>query len=291
MSENMKSPEEAKTVHKNPLASWFRQPKIYVKLPSKGKFYTAQALDRSSNEEYAVYAMTAKDELMFKTPDALVSGQSTVEVIQSCVPAIKNAWEMPAIDLDFLLMAIRIATYGDMMEVGSNCPHCEAENSYELNLNDFIGRYSNFDYADTINVEPLTVHIRPYNYKEMTKIGVRGMEEQKIFSIVNDDSIPDEEKLERFGKSFVRITELTVDIIANCITKIETPNGPSTDKVQIKEFINNCPKELFEKISDHVTKMKEQVELKPQQVKCSECEKEYEMPITMDQSNFFAVRS
>jgi hypothetical protein len=125
----------------------------------------------------------------------------------------------------------------------------------------------------------------------MTRIGIRGMEEQKIFNIVNDDTMSDEEKLDRFGKSFVRITELTVDIVSDCITKIETPNGPTSDRAQIKEFINNCPKELFEKISDHVTKIKDQVELKPQQVKCSECEKDYEMPITMDQSNFFAVRS
>jgi hypothetical protein len=70
---------------KNPLANWFRQPKIYVNLPSKGKFYPAGSLDHSSTEEYAVYAMTAKDELMFKTPDAMISGQSTVEVIKSRV--------------------------------------------------------------------------------------------------------------------------------------------------------------------------------------------------------------
>jgi hypothetical protein len=34
--------------------------------------------------------MTAKDELMFKTPDALLNGQSTVEVVKSCIPAIQD---------------------------------------------------------------------------------------------------------------------------------------------------------------------------------------------------------
>ena len=66
---------------KNPLANWFRQPKIYVKLPSQGRFYPDGTLDVSTTEEYPVYSMTAKDELMFKTPDALITGQASVEVI------------------------------------------------------------------------------------------------------------------------------------------------------------------------------------------------------------------
>ena len=79
----------------NPLTQYFRQPKIWIKLPSGGKFYPNNALDHSANDEYPVFAMTAKDELLFKTPDALLSGQSTVEVIKSCIPAIREPWMMP----------------------------------------------------------------------------------------------------------------------------------------------------------------------------------------------------
>ena len=88
----------------NPLKKYFRQPKIFVKLPSQGDYYPAGALDKSTTGEYAVYAMTAKDELLFKTPDALLSGQSTVELIKSCIPAITNPWAMPNIDLDFMIL-------------------------------------------------------------------------------------------------------------------------------------------------------------------------------------------
>jgi hypothetical protein len=34
---------------KNPLTSFYRQPKIYVKLPSKGEFYPPGSLDVSAN--------------------------------------------------------------------------------------------------------------------------------------------------------------------------------------------------------------------------------------------------
>lgn len=288
MSENANPVSQEK---KNPLSAWFRQPKIYVKLPSKGKFYAPGSLDTSANEEYPVYAMTAKDELLFKTPDALLTGQSTVEVIKSCIPAIRDPWQMPSIDLDFCLIAIRIATYGEKMEVGANCPHCDEENAYDLDLSMWLGQFSTFNYIDTIPVDPLVVHIRPYTYQEVTKTSIKTIEQQKIFNVINDATLSDEQKLEQFGKSFVKLTELTVDIIADCISSIDTPDGTSTDKAQIKEFINNCSKDVFDQISKHVTALKDQIDLTLKDTKCSSCGETFDMPVTMDQSNFFAVRS
>jgi hypothetical protein len=110
---------------KTMLSNWYRQPKIYIRLPSKGEYYAKDALDISTTGDYAVYAMTAKDELMFKTPDALLNGQSTVEVLKSCIPAIQDPWKMPSIDVDAALVAVRIATYGEKMEVSTNCPSCK----------------------------------------------------------------------------------------------------------------------------------------------------------------------
>jgi bacterioferritin-associated ferredoxin len=276
---------------KNPLSSFYRQPKIYVRLPSKGKFYEPGSLDLSENGEYPVYAMTAKDELLFKTPDALLNGTSTVELIKSCIPAILNPWVMPNIDLDFALIAIRIATYGDKMDVGTNCPHCDAENSYDMDLTAWLDIFNNFIYNTDIAVDPLTVHVRPYTYKEVTKTALKSMEQQRIFQVINDDTLSDEIKLEKFGASFLKLTELTVDVIADCITAIDTPDGSVSDKAMIKEFIANCSKDIFQKIQDHVVQMKELIEFKAQNVTCGECSKPFSLPVTMDQSNFFAVKS
>jgi len=276
---------------KNPLINFYRQPKIYVRLPSKGKFYEPGSLDLSENGEYPVYAMTAKDELLFKTPDALLNGTSTVELIKSCIPAILNPWVMPNIDLDFALIAIRIATYGDKMDVGTNCPHCDAENSYDMDLTAWLDIFNNFIYNTDIVVDPLTVHVRPYTYKEVTKTALKSMEQQRIFQVINDDSLSDETKLEKFGASFLKLTELTVDVIADCITAIDTPDGSVSDKTMIKEFISNCSKDIFQKIQDHVVQMKELIEFKAQNVTCGECSKPFSLPVTMDQSNFFAVKS
>ena len=94
----------------NPLRQYFRQPAIYIKLPSQGKYYPPGTLNSSVTGEYPVYPMTAIDEITYRTPDAMFNGQATVNVIQSCVPDIKDAWQMQAIDMDTVLVAIRIAS-------------------------------------------------------------------------------------------------------------------------------------------------------------------------------------
>lgn len=275
----------------NPLQNYFRQPKIYIRLPSGGRFYPPGSLDISATGEYPVYAMTAKDELMFKTPDALLNGQSTVEVIKSCIPAILDPWKMPTIDVDAALISIRIATYGETMDVETNCPACEAENNYAVNLINWLGGLANFKFEDTVFVDPLVVHIRPFSYQELTKTSLQTLEQQKIFEVINNEQMSDEDKLAKFNESFVKITAMTVDVIASCISKIETPEGAVTDNTMITEFIHNAPKDVFQKVTDHIQGIKSQIELTPQDAKCSECGVEFTMPITMDQSNFFAVRS
>jgi len=275
----------------NPLAQYYRQPKIYIQLPSKGEFYPEGALDVSQDGNYAVFAMSAKDELMFKTPDALLNGQSTVEIIQSCIPAIKNAWQMPSIDVDAALIAIRIATYGDTMEVSSTCPSCKEEQDYGVNLTAWLTESSSFEYNPVINLGELVVHIQPYTYKEITQTSIKTFEQQRVFSIINDDNMSDEEKITKFGESFAKLTQMTVDVIAGCIKSIDTPQGTVTDKNLITEFVNNADKEVFQYISDHITNMKGNGDIKDIDVKCSSCENEYKMPITMDQSTFFGQGS
>lgn len=288
-NQNMPQPMRA-PVH-NPLANYFRQPKLYIRLPSHGEYYPANALDHSENDEYAVFAMTAKDELMFKTPDALMNGQATVEVIRSCVPAIKNPWHMPSIDIDTVLIAIRIASYGENMDVSNSCPSCETFNDYSVDLLKFLDVTSAFQYADTVQTDQLIMKLRPYSYKELTTAAIKTFEEQKIIAIVNDQELSEEEKVEKFGQSFVKLTAMTVDIVVNSIVSIETPEGIVTDKDMIKEFMENTSSEIFNKVNNQVKDMKELMSLKAHDVLCNECQHKFTIEITMDQTNFFAVGS
>ena len=51
----------------NPLTQYFRQPAVYVKLPSGGKYYSEGSIVMPANQELPVYPMTAIDEIAYKT--------------------------------------------------------------------------------------------------------------------------------------------------------------------------------------------------------------------------------
>lgn len=273
----------------NPLMAFFRQPRIYIELPSKGKFYPEGSIEYTQNGEYPVYAMTAKDELMFKTPDALMNGSSTVEVIRSCVPNIKDPWEMPSIDLDAVLCAIRMATYGHEMAITNTCPSCGHLNERAVDLRVVYENLKNITFSTEIKINnDLLIHVKPLNYKEVSKASLKAFEHQRIFSIVNDTTIPDDEKIKMFQETFLKLTDLTLDTIAESISAIDSSNGSTDDPEFIKEFLKNSDKSIFEAINKSIEASKEKSKIPALDTKCDECGHEFKISITIDQSDFFA---
>lgn len=275
----------------NPLAGYYRQPKVYLRLPSGGRWYEEGTLDVSEDGQYAVYAMTAKDELMYKTPDALMNGAATTEVIKSCIPAIREPWKMPTLDVDACLVAIRIATYGEKMEITTTCPACKEQQNYDYMLSEHLERISGFQYPEQYTIGDLNFTLKPYNYKEVTSKQLQQMEQERIFQVINDEKMSEEEKLERFGSSFIKLTEMTVAVVVHSIAAITSPQGTVTDKDMISDFITNADKEIFKSLSEHLQSVAANLELKTKKVKCGDCEHEFDVALTMDQANFFGAKS
>ena len=278
----------------NPLAKYFRQPKIYIRLPSKGNYYPTGSIDIPESGEFPVFPMTAKDELIFKTPDALINGQSVVEVIKSCIPNILDPWKMPSIDSDAVLIAIRLATYGEKMEISTRIPVTGETREFVLDIRELLDRLAEFEYEPLVQINPeITVELRPATYKEFTNSSLKTFEEQRILKIVDDDTISEENKLQAFTNSFRKLTDLTIAMVTDSIVSIDSPMGKVTDKKFITEFFNNADKSTFELILKHLEKMKSNSSVKPLKV-ISTAEdiaagvpEEFEVPITFDQSNFF----
>jgi len=283
--------------NENPLKKYFRQPKLHVTLPSEYRFYPPGTVDVPETGELEVFSMTAKDELAFKTPDALLNGQATVSVIQSCIPAIKNAWLMPSIDIDAALVAIRMATYGETLTITTKVPVVGTDREFELNLRDLLDQFSNLRYENVVHAGELIIHLRPLTYQEFTKNALKTFEEQRILNLVNDESISDEDKLQAFTNSFTKLTELTVAMITQGIHKIVIGDQEVTDANHIDDFIKNADKEFFNLIMQHLEAEKEKFSIKPMQVSADPEDIEkgapetFVVPVTFDTSNFFASGS
>lgn len=277
----------------NPLQKYFRQPKVYTKLPSNGNFYPPDCLEKTESGEYPILAMTARDELTMKTPDALLNGEATVQVIQSCMPNIKNAWEIPVLDLDAILIAIRIATYGEMMDLNIKVPVTGEEKTFQADLRVMLDSLNDAEYNNIVEYGNMRVILRPLTYREFTKMSIKTFEEQRIFSIVNDEDMPEEEKLLAFNRSFTKLTNVTVGTLKSSIAAIEVDGNTVRDENHINEFVDNADKDLFKKVTNHLEEQKEKFSIKPMVVDATEEEIEagvpetYSIPITFDQANFF----
>ncbi len=278
----------------NPLTKHFRTPAIQIKLPSDGKFWPINSIEQSPTKEYPVYPMTAKDEIIFNNPDALMNGQAVVDVIHSCMPSIKNAWEMPSIDLDHILIAIRIASYGEVMDFSSKCPKCDVENTYGIDLHLFTDRNIDIsDFNESYEFQGLSFTFKPQNYMNINELNIEQFEGQQfINNIINAENITEEEKVKQVNELYKKMSTRTIKIFANAIRSITTPDDVNvTDQVFIMEFLENCDRKVFKFIEQVLDDISKKVSLSDIDMKCAECEHEYKIPFSFDNANFFGEDS
>jgi hypothetical protein len=272
--------------NQNPLAQFFRQPSIYLRLPSGGRHYPTGALDMPPNQELPVYPMTARDEITYRTPDALFNGSAVVSVVKSCVPNIKDPWCMPSSDVDAVLIAIRIATYGHDMELPSTCPSCQTETDYSIDLRAVNDQIKLGDFDKSLQIGDLEIYFAPISYRQINENNQKQFEQQQLIRQL-DSITDDQQRASVMAQALNQITEITSRAIANSIAAIKTPNALVSEQEFIAEFIANCDRKVFTTVKDHAINLKQQSEVKPLSLKCPNCEHQYQQPFTLDMTSFF----
>ena len=279
----------------NPLTMFMRQPKVYISLPSRGEYWAPGSIDMPEDGKLPVYSMTAKDELLLNVPDALMNGQAVADVIQNCIPNIKDAWMAPNIDLDVILIAIRIASYGEMMTSPVKISE-DIEYDYKVDLRTIIdGCMKSITWNPIIPIsEEMTIFVKPLTYRQATTAALQTFETQKIIQLTNDNKLDEETKLRLFKESFKKLTNATVGMVIDGIFRIDTSQGSTDNPIFIKEFVNNTDKEIFKKVQDHLEQLKEQNTIKPVIVTVTDDMKAkgvtgdtIEIPLVFDSSTFF----
>lgn len=275
----------------NPLKKYFRQPSIYIRLPSQGRWYEPNSIVMPPNKELAVLPMTANDEITSRTPDALFNGSAVVDIIGSCIPSIRNPWAVPSVDLNAILGGIRIATYGHSMSINSTCPKCGNSHEFNLDLRTVLDTLQCPDYDETLKIDDLVISFKPLNYKQINDSNILQFEDQKLMQMVQQSDINNEEKLKTISESFKKITKLTMKAIALCVQSIQGPDFQVDQSSYIAEYLENCDKSKFNLIRDHIAKLKTASDFRPLQIKCVDCENQYQQEFVLDMSNFFVTNS
>jgi hypothetical protein len=272
----------------NPLKQYFRRPAIHLRLLSGTNFYKPNEVNYPPTGELPVFPMTAIDEITAKTPDAAFNGTAVADIIKSCIPSIEDPWSITTVDLDSILVAIRLSSVGEIMEIMSRCPKCENETEYAINLVNVLQSLVSGDYNKPLVIDSLEIKFKPLRYEMINEIAQKQYTIQKTIRNASDME-DDVEKSSALQASLLKeINQLTLGIVLASIEWIRTPDAVVTEPEYIAEFLQNCQKNDFDAMSKHGVSLREPSQIKPVNLKCTECEHEYEQAYTVNPSDFFA---
>jgi hypothetical protein len=271
--------------NQNPLSKYYRQPKVYLSLPSKGEWYPEGMLDGDPTN-LPVYGMTAMDEIMFKTPDALFSGESVVSVVKSCIPAIKDPWQMPQLDIDSVLIAIRIATYGQKLQTKFKCSKCKEDNESDFDLSRALEYFNSLTHNSVVYCDPLIVKLRPYTYKEFTNLQLQTYELRRMLSKTVGD-VEESLRTKTLDDFYKKLGAVQTESYKQQISSVEADDTVVENTQQINEWVNNSEVGFFDKIKKHLEEQRNEWRIQPQKIKCANCEQENTVNMDLDASNFF----
>lgn len=273
----------------NPLAKYFRTPGLVVRLPTNGAFLPEGAIEFTMSGEVEVWPMRTADELLLKSPDALMSGYAVEKLLQSCVPSIRAPRQISQPDLDVLLLAIRAATMGETMDVNAACPSCGTENTLPVHLPSVLGSMKPVPEEIAVRLsDEVMAYLRPFNLDEATKIALASFEEaRKLQAIEMDANADPMARSQQMNRSFERLAGLNITVMAACVIAVMTPEGAVNDPRAIGEFVSNIPSNWFHKIESRLKEINDLGVDKKLHITCAKCSHEWHTDLEFNPSTFF----
>jgi hypothetical protein len=281
----------------NPLQQFFRQPSVYLRLPTNGRWYTNDMVEMTEDRELAVYPLSAMNDIMLNTPDAMLNGQALENVIRDCAPGIKNVKKFMLPDLEALFLAIKSASNGGKMDIDRKCAKCNAENTYELNCQHLLDSATSLNDSDlTIRFgDDLIVYVTPYDFEMRQLFMKREFEEEKLFRNITaqGDAIDEITKASMMAESVERLSKVTFNLVSRSIEKIlmVKSNTVVTDRDHINEWLVGITKSQAEMVMEAVDKVNKVGITKALTITCNSCGHSWEDALSFDPASFFGKRS
>lgn len=270
----------------NPLQKYFRKASVYFRLPSTDDAYPDDVLQKNPTGEHAVFAMSALDEITARTPDALYNGSAVVDIIQSCIPDIRNAWMLKTQDLDAVLTAIRIASGDGTLDITSECPACKQVAEYTANLTQMLSTLQAGNYAEPLKIDDLVIQLQSPTYQDLNTVSREQVDIQRAYEQINTIEDTDQ-RLKKTTELLHSMNFLTMKLLACSIAFIRTADVYVDETEYIYDFLQHCDRRVFTAIRDRATAERESSTLKPMRIQCVECQHIFDQSINMNISDFF----
>lgn len=260
------------TSNVNPLLSKVRVlDGMTIRLPSRGLLYEEGVLaEEVEDGEIRIFPMTTRDEILLRSADGLFGGTTINQVFARCAPQVKNPQALFFNDLDYILVALRQASYGDEMQIEYD-HGCEGskEHSYVVRVDSLL---RNAKEIDPLTVEDkFSVLLGTSQHVQLRPIRLRAM--MQILQPPSTVELTTEQAEEEMLKMY--------------IAQIHSVDG-ITDQDQIYEWMAQLPVLEVKKIREKITNAGEWGVSYTQQIKCRDCGETVEISTPINPVAFFS---
>lgn len=281
----------------NPLSQFYRRPGNYIELPSGGRFYKHPPKLTETNE-LAVYPMTAKDEMVLKNPDALLNGEALRQVLASVCPDIKDVNEIPTPDIDAILVSMRMASYGDDLNIDVSHGCTESNNNTQrvvVSLGSILATSKNID-EDTGKVTLSTgviVNLKPYTLDAQSRLlRQQFVTMRQLQAMEAKESSTVDQKADVANRGYAALVDLSQETLAQSIMSVTLPDGTEvTNYAHIYDWVKNLDRASADRLDLELKKFGTFGVTRNITVKCDYCSEEYKSDMLFDPTSFFAAGS
>lgn len=281
----------------NPLSQFYRRPGNYIELPSGGRFYKHPPKLTETNE-LAVYPMTAKDEMVLKNPDALLNGEALRQVLASVCPDIKDVNEIPTPDIDAILVSMRMASYGDDLNIDVSHGCTESNNNTQrvvVSLGSILATSKNID-EDTGKVTLSTgviVNLKPYTLDAQSRLlRQQFVTMRQLQAMEAKESSTVDQKADVANRGYAALVDLSQETLAQSIMSVTLPDGTEvTNYAHIYDWVKNLDRASADRLDLELKKFGTFGITRNITVKCDYCSEEYKSDMLFDPTSFFAAGS
>jgi hypothetical protein len=285
----------------NPLLERFnKMPPETFRMPSGGKLYRNGELDAEVVDgEVLVYPMTTVDELTMRSPDMLFQGTAVETVFTRCLPQIHKPMELFSNDVDYLLLCLRMVTYGETIEIYWSCPECDKSKGTEkhpVGEAHVVDVRAGEEAKDFVNVKPTyiidlnkllraTKVLDPDDPKFTVHLAtgeVVKLRPSKFKEMVN---------LHHFDPAAVKTPDDVMGFITDgLLSVIQSVNG-HTNKEHIKEWVLACEAPVLKSLQQQIHFANDWGTTQQYEFECTKCGYKKEQDIPLNPINFFTLPS
>ena len=281
----------------NPLQRYFRRPALWIRLPTDARWYKNGEININDRREIRIFGLSAIDDIMLNTPDALYNGYALESVIRSCAPDVVDVKNLLQPDLDAIFLGIKAATNNGKYEIERKCTACEHENNFEINCTHLLDGMTYIEESETkIDIDTnLRLNIRPYTFEMRSMLIHKQMEEQQTLNALErDEKIADEFiKAGLLAKSIEKLSQITFSLVAGCISSIEVLGEDRTvvtEPKHIAEWLTNIDKGTADAVMSAIENLNNVGPPKSTTAKCENCGAEWTESLNFDPALFFSRR-